>query len=300
MLYKEYLRNELEIILKKIFSENGLNKNLSNNLNFSIDISPRKEFGDLSSNIAMVACKILKLSPIRLAEEIVNQLNKNKMILKLEIVKPGFINFFKSLFWQNQLQEFLDLPEKFDYKIKSRKICLEYVSANPTGQMHIGHARGAILGDSLFSILCEVGHKVTGEYYINDAGEQINKLIETVKFHLTNTRRVEDEMPNTLYPGDYLKNLTKKFLRKKRLMFLMKSTKKIIIENILNDIKADLELINVVHQSFVSEKEISSLQNIEKLKKLLEMELAYYGFQEKPKNIEEKDWIKKKAFLISF
>ena len=92
--------------------------------------------------------------------------------------------------------------------------------------MHIGHARGAILGDSLFSILCEVGHKVTGEYYINDAGEQINKLIETVKFHLTNTRRDEDEMPNTLYPGDYLKNLTKKFLRKKRLMFLMKSTKK--------------------------------------------------------------------------
>ena len=194
MLYQEYLRNELEIILKKIFSENGLNKNLSNNLNFSIDISPIKEFGDLSSNIAMVACKILKLSPIRLAEKIVNQLNKNKMILKLEIVKPGFINFFKNLFWQNQLQEFLDLPEKFDYKIKSRKICLEYVSANPTGQMHIGHARGAILGDSLFSILCEVGHKVTGEYYINDAGEQINKLIETVKFHLTNTRRVEDEI----------------------------------------------------------------------------------------------------------
>ena len=122
MLYQEYLRNELEIILKKIFSENCLNKNLSNNLNFSIDISPRKEFGDLSSNIAMVACKILKLSPIRLAEKIVNQLNKNKMILKLEIVKPGFINFFfKSLFWQNQLQEFLDLPDKFDYKIKSRK-----------------------------------------------------------------------------------------------------------------------------------------------------------------------------------
>ncbi|PDH56839.1 MAG: arginine--tRNA ligase [alpha proteobacterium MED-G10] len=300
MLYQEYLRNELEIILKKIFSENCLNKNLSNNLNFSIDISPRKEFGDLSSNIAMVACKILKLSPIRLAEKIVNQLNKNKMILKLEIVKPGFINFFfKSLFWQNQLQEFLDLPEKFDYKIKSRKICLEYVSANPTGQMHIGHARGAILGDSLFSILCEVGHKVTGEYYINDAGEQINKLIETVKFHLTNTRRVEDEMPDTLYPGDYLKNLTKKIFKKEKINVLNEKYKKIIIENILNDIKADLELINVFHQSFVSEKEISSLQNIEKLKKkLLEMELAYYGFQEKPKNIEEKDWIKKKHFLF--
>ena len=99
MLYQEYLRNELEIILKKIFSENGLNKNLSNNLNFSIDISPRKEFGDLSSNIAMVACKILKLSPIRLAEKIVNQLNKNKMILKLEIVKPGFINFFLKVYF---------------------------------------------------------------------------------------------------------------------------------------------------------------------------------------------------------
>ena len=128
----------------------------------------------------MIACKLLKTSPIRLAEEIVNQLNKNKMILKLEIVKPGFINFFfKSLFWQNQLQEFLDLPEKFDYKIKSKKIFLEYLSANPTGQMHIGHARGAILGDSLFSILSEIGHKVTSEYYINDAGSQIEKLVES-------------------------------------------------------------------------------------------------------------------------
>ena len=76
--------------------------------------------------------------------------------------------------------------------------------------MHIGHARGAILGDSLFSILCEAGHKVTGEYYINDAGEQQNKLIETVKFHLTNTRRVEDEMPNTLYPEGWSKELNKK------------------------------------------------------------------------------------------
>ena len=131
--------------------------------------------------------------------------------------------------------------------------------------MHIGHARGAILGDSLFSILCEVGHKVTGEYYINDAGEQINKLIETVKFHLTNTRRVEDEMPNTLYPGDYLKNLTKKIFKKEKINVLNEKYKKIIIENILNDIKADLESINVVHQSFVSEKEITDFRKNQRI-----------------------------------
>ena len=301
MLYQEYLKNELEIVLKKIFSENRLDENLFNNLNFTIDISPRKEFGDLSTNIAMVACKILKISPISLAEKIVSRLNKNKSILKLEIVKPGFINFFfKNLFWQNQLQEFFDLPEKFDYKIKSKNICLEFVSANPTGQMHIGHARGAIFGDSLFSILSEVGHKVISEYYINDAGEQINKLIETVSFHLSNKKNVEDEIPNNLYPGNYLKNLTKKIFNKNKTHNpINEKSKEIIIKNILDDIRADLKSINVVHQSFVSEKKVSSFENVENLKKKLsEMKLAYYGFQERPKNIEEKDWEKKKHFLF--
>ena len=301
MLYQEYLKNELEIILKKIFSENSLDKNLSKSLSFSIDISPRKEFGDLSSNIAMVACKILKTSPIILAEKIVSQLNDNELFLKLEIVKPGFINFFfKNFFWQNQLREFLDLPEKFDYKIKSKKICLEYVSANPTGQMHIGHARGAILGDSLFSILSEVGHKVTGEYYVNDAGEQINKLIETIKFHLSKNSDVGGKIPPNLYPGDYLKSLTKKIFKTKNINGLInEKCKGLIIENILNDIKADLKSIEVVHQSFVSEKKISSFENIENLKKKLsEMKLGYYGFQERPKNIDKKDWEKKKHFLF--
>ena len=104
----------------------------------------------------------------------------------------------------NQLCEYLNIKNKFNYKIKSKKICIEYVSANPTGLMHIGHARGAVFGDTLSSILKEVGHEVTDEYYINDAGEQINKLLDTINFHLENKCNFKGELPESLYPGEYL------------------------------------------------------------------------------------------------
>ena len=96
---------------------------------------------------------------------------------------------------------------------------MEYVSANPTGLMHIGHARGAVLGDTLSSILKEVGHKVTDEYYINDAGEQINKLLNTINFHLENGCKFDGDLPESLYPGDYLKNIAKSLQNNKQVIF---------------------------------------------------------------------------------
>ena len=110
----------------------------------------------------------------------------------------------------------MKIKKKFNYDIKSKKICLEYVSANPTGLMHIGHARGAVLGDTLSSILKEVGHKVTDEYYVNDAGEQINKLLNTINFHLENGCKFDGDLPESLYPGDYLKNIAKSLQNNKQ------------------------------------------------------------------------------------
>ena len=101
--------------------------------------------------------------------------------------KPGFINiFFTNLFWQNQLSQFIKLDGSYNYNLKPKSICIEFVSANPTGLMHIGHARGAVLGDAISSVLEEVGHNITKEYYINDAGEQIKKLNKTILFHIEN------------------------------------------------------------------------------------------------------------------
>ena len=101
----------------------------------------------------------------------------------------------------------LNLNGNYEYNVKKKSICVEFVSANPTGLMHIGHARGAVFGDVLCAILEEVGHKITREYYINDAGEQIKKLLETIKFHLINDFASKDNLPENLYPGEYLRNV---------------------------------------------------------------------------------------------
>ena len=171
---------------------------------------------------------------------------------------PGFINFFfTNLFWQNQLSQFIKLDGSYNYNFKPKSICIEFVSANPTGLMHIGHARGAVLGDTISSVLEEVGHNITKEYYINDAGEQIKKLNKTIRFHVENfLKKSENTLPDDLYPGEYLKNVAKKIHNKftlKKSSELKKIEKK-IMDIILSDIKKDLIDLNINHDNFVSEK----------------------------------------------
>ena len=151
----------------------------------------------------------------------------------------------------------MKIKKKFNYDIKSKKICFEYVSANPTGLMHIGHARGAVLGDTLSSILKEVGHKVTDEYYVNDAGEQINKLLNTINFYLENECKFDEDLPESLYPGDYLKNIAKSLQNNKQSM-LPKNFNEKVVDCILDDIKDDLKILKVNHKNFISEKIIYS------------------------------------------
>ncbi len=297
MLYVDSLKKKLFSILEKITFERKVDVSNVDNIDFSIDISPKKDFGDLSTNIAMIGCKLLKISPMELAEKIAFDLQQDNQIKKVDIINPGFINiFFYNSFWQKQLAEYLNTKAKFNYRIKSKKICLEYVSANPTGLMHIGHARGAVLGDTLSSILREVGHKVTDEYYINDAGEQINKLLNTINFYLKNNCNFDGEIPESLYPGDYLKKIAKFFLANNS---KTNNLKKEVIEKILSDIKEDLKNLKVNHKNFVSEKKLSSTRSVNSLKKkLLDMKIAYYGFQEKPKNIQDQKWDKKEQLLF--
>ena len=186
--------------------------------------------------------------------------------------------------------------------MKTKSICIEFVSANPTGLMHIGHARGAVLGDTISSVLEEVGHNITKEYYINDAGEQIKKLNKTIFFHVENfLKETEKTLPDDLYPGEYLKNIAKKIFNK----FALKNSRELkaieqkIVDIILSDIKKDLIDLKINHDNFVSEKKISSLDNINKLKnKLLDLKLAYFGFQAKPKNLSSEDWEQKEQLLF--
>ncbi|MAZ46765.1 MAG: arginine--tRNA ligase [Rickettsiales bacterium] len=303
MLFYEYLKGEIFEIVKKLLDEKNLESDFLENKSFNIELSHNPDFGDLSSNVALVFSKFFKTSPENLAELISDKLRENKYVSKVEVVKPGFINiFFSDLFWQNQLSQFIKIDGSYDYNIKTKSICIEFVSANPTGLMHIGHARGAVLGDAISSVLEEVGHNITREYYINDAGEQIKKLKETILFHLDNmNRNPTKKLTDDLYPGEYLENVAKKILNK----FTVKNVSELqnldekIIDIVLTDIKKDLVQLNIIHDNFVSEKNISSLNSINKLKnKLLKSELAYFGFQEKPKNISDEHWEKKEQLLF--
>ncbi len=304
MLYNDYLKKEIKktiIFLFKKFKIN--NQNVEDN-DFNVEISNKKKFGDLSSNVALIFCKMFKIPPLDLAEKISNELRKNTNILKIEVLPPGFINFFfKVDFWHKQLNYFFNNKDKFNYNINSKSICVEFVSANPTGLMHIGHARGAVLGDTISSILEEVGHKVVREYYINDAGEQIKILNKTIEFHFINSlNKTKKLIPENLYPGTYLEEITKKLVKKLELRNIddLKKNKNQIIKFILDDIKNDLNDLKVFHDCFRSEKKIATNSGIDKLtKKLLTDNLAFYGYQEKPKGINDDNWKREKQLLFN-
>ena len=181
---------------------------------------------------------------------------KDKFIKNVEIVRPGFINiFFYDEFWHQQLTELMKNNLEFKYKIRKKKICIEFVSANPTGLMHIGHARGAVLGDSICTLLEEVGYEIVREYYINDSGEQIKKLNDTIKFHLDNNQSQNNDLPDGLYPGSYLKEISK-IIKKNSNQNQSGCPEKEIIDLIMLDIRLDLKKHKVVHNNFVSEKKI--------------------------------------------
>ncbi len=253
MLYHELLKQFLLETIQSIFIESKIKEKPSDSI-FSIEIPNNQKFGDVSTNIAMVFSKKLKTSPFILAKIIKTKLEKNNKISKVDAVMPGFVNiFFEEYFWQDQLKILSSQKNKYDYKIKKKKICLEFVSANPTGLMHIGHARGAVFGDTIASILSEVGHDVHREYYINDAGEQIKKLENTVIFHIKNKGGFEN-ISDELYPGEYLKNISKFFSSNDLNNQKGDSFKQKIVDLVMKDIKCDLKNLKIKHHKFVSEK----------------------------------------------
>ena len=298
MPYHDFLKDKLLDSLKLSLKEKK-SKETFNKSQFNLEIPNNKKFGDISTNIAMVFSKKCESTPSDLAMGIVTELKKNKEIDKLEIVGPGFINiFFKTDFWQKQLKDLLENIDSYKYKIEKKKICLEFVSANPTGLMHIGHARGAVLGDTIASILQEVGHEVIREYYINDAGEQIKVLNNTIDYHLDKKNGNKSQHIKDIYPGDYLKLISEKILNYGEKSKNDEDQRK-IVDLIMEDIKSDLKKIKVDHDSFISEKKIANKKNVADLKIELEKKkLVYLGFQDKPKSVENNEWVKKKQLLF--
>jgi arginyl-tRNA synthetase len=304
MFYYEYLNNSINKILRSLDKEGMMKEKISKKTLFNIEIPVLQEYGDVSTNVAMVYSKKTDFKVNEFAEIIKLELLKDLVIDKINVVKPGFINiFFKNSFWQNQLKLVLENKDKTKKK-NDKKINIEYVSANPTGLLHIGHARGAVLGDVISNLLDEEGYNIIREYYINDAGNQIKLLIDTIFFHLKNlNRKITKELPDQLYPGEYLYDISKIILSNNpNILNETDKFEKIRFESIkiiLNDVKNDLNKLGVTHDIFTSEKEVTTDKAVKNVVSFLkENDLAYFGYQDPPKGIKEKNWKKTKQLLF--
>ena len=174
----------------------------------SVELPRDKSHGDIATNCAMVWAKKAKMNPRELASQLCKTLSKNKLIASTEVAGPGFVNLWLvDCYWRDSLQEILRLGHQYGNSTigAGHNINVEYISANPTGPLHAAHARGAVVGDSLALLLEKVGYKVCKEYYINDAGAQIEILARSVylRYREALGEKIPD-FPDGYYPGEYL------------------------------------------------------------------------------------------------
>jgi len=182
---------------------------------------PKNLTGDISTNLLFVISGINKTSPIIMGEKISSLLKQEfKEFEKIEIKKPGFINFyFTNDFWRNYINTLIKMNKKYGVNKNSKnKINVEFVSANPTGPLHVGHCRGAILGDVISNLLEFNGNKVTREYYINDFGKQIENFVQSVHLRMDEILfNKKFEIKENFYPGEYIIDIAKLILSKKNI-----------------------------------------------------------------------------------
>ncbi|NDV28901.1 arginine--tRNA ligase [Desulfovibrio sp. JC010] len=244
-----------------------------------------KKFGDMSANIAMMLSKQAKMNPRAIAEAIQGELAGDKYIEKVDIAGPGFLNFtFSSAFWQALVPEVLAKGADYGRSEigKGTKIQVEYVSANPTGPLHIGHGRGAALGDCLVRILEFTGYDVEAEYYVNDAGRQMLILGNSIWVRLQQSQGRDIAQPEDFYKGEYIKDLAAEVLERNPGILDMSEDEAVAIcreygkDEILKGIKKDLAAFDVRHDVWFSEKSLVSAGKVdETFADLKERGMAY-------------------------
>lgn len=230
--------------------------------NIMVERPAKKENGDYSSNIALTLTKILKKSPMLIAEEIKNNIDSNNIIEEIKIASPGFINFYlKKEFLLEQINKIIDEDKKYgkNQTGKNKKVNIEFVSANPTGILHIGHGRGATYGDNLARIMNFSGYDVTKEYYINDAGNQMYNLGISIKERYKEICGLECNLPESGYHGKEIIDLAKDIYDEYKDSVLEQDVeffKQKGLEKLLAQIKKDLDKYRVNFNVFTSEQSL--------------------------------------------
>ena len=275
------------------------------------EIPPPKFDCDISTNVAMVLSKINKTSPLQLAEKLAPEIkNNDSEIETISVAKPGFINIkFKPSYWSNFIKNITDNADSFGINEKEKKnnYLVEFVSANPTGPLHVGHCRGAILGDVISNVLIFNKHKVTKEYYVNDYGNQIINFTKSVYFRIREVHFKEtfpEDNPD-LYPGDYLIDFAKNIIsNNSNLNFdnfdeISDKLTALSIEQALLLIKNNLKSLGIKHDNFVSEKNIVLNNEVESVIDFLEKNnFIYKGKIKAPAGEDNKDWVEREQLLF--
>ena len=297
--------------LQNLIINNCKTLNIESNINMEgvlIETPPLEFNFDLSTNIALVLAKKTKQSPVKLAESIKEVILKNlEDFSTIEVAGPGFINFrFSSIVYQKLILNILKTKDKYGSNNKKERYNIEFVSANPTGPMHVGHSRGAIFGDVLANLLIFNGNKVVKEYYINDYGNQIINFTESVYFRLREIKFKEIFIKKeNLYPGEYVVDIAKKMLLdfpeidlsdfKKNFTFLSNQALKHSMDLIKNDLKS----LGISHDNFVSEKTLVEKNLVEKsIQFLKDKKFVEEGYLNPPKGEENKNWKKTKRLIF--
>ncbi len=296
-IYLQYINETILILLK---DNNIVLENDHLLAKVVVEVPKDKKFGDLSTNAALVLSSTFKTKPLDVAKKLKLKFETHHDFCDVSIANPGFINFtLQEDVWQKILFNLLENGEwKYEQFGKNNNLNLEFVSANPTGPLHAGHARGAVVGDCLARILKSVGFNVTREYYINDAGNQIDVLIKSVQLrYLEQLSGINANIPENFYPGDYLIKIAKKIknqyndtLKKLDYEKFFLTVNQLVINEILNLIKKDLLNLGVKIDVFSSEKSIIKKGFLDKVLNILkDNKLIYEGILEKPKGKADLD-----------
>ena len=297
--------------ISKIIIDNKKNLKLSvleNLNNINLEVPPDHLDYDLSSNASLVLAKTNNLNPISLAKEIKNLLlSKISDFEEVDIAGPGFLNIKLSKDgYVVNINNILKNKEKYGSKQSNKTYNIEFVSANPTGPMHVGHCRGAVFGDVLSNLLSFNGNKVVKEYYINDYGNQIHNFVESVYFRMREVK-FKDKfiLKKNLYPGEYIKEIAKNILKNNKNINIenfdncFEELKKISLQESMTSIKNDLKKLGIQHDNFSSESDLVKKNLVGKaVKDLQSKNFVEEGYLNPPKGEIPKDWKKIKRLLF--
>jgi len=265
----------------------------------------------VATNCALVLAKAAKMKPRDIAEPLAARLAKADDVISAEVADPGFLSLrMTDGFWHRRLAEVLTEGTNYgrsDLGASSGKVNVEFVSANPTGPMHVGHARGAVFGDALASLLEFTGHDVTREFYVNDAGSQVDTLARSV--HLRYREALGEaigEIPSGLYPGDYLKPVGKDLADERGNGWVsaaedewLAEVRTLAVDEMLAMIRSDLEAMGVAHDTFSSETALVEAGRVDAvLADLRARDLVYEGILGPPKGQDPDEWEPRKQPLF--